>query len=608
MLKGICDIETDSLNPTVIHCIVFEELDNDNVYVFDGPTMKEDFKEFDKKVEVYIGHNFLTYDAPAIRNLLGIDITLDRIVDTLILSRILYTGLRRRHSLESYGEELGFPKIEFTDFSTYTPTMLTYCKNDVKLNKKAYKEKMLPQLNGYSPYCIRLEHQVQDILNRQKRNGFYLDFDKVCDLLESCKKETEDLEKEILEAFPPLLKVTDPAYQIRYTKAGVVNATCSKKLKSHDEVRLNKDGTYTLLDYVPFNLGSPSQIVERMNACGWKPIEFTDAGNPNISENNFDTLPANAPPEAHKIGHWLMIRNRVTTLKNWLAAYSKETGRMHGTCIGVGAITHRMAHYEPQMANIPAIKYDDNKQEIRNLGREMRSCLTVPNFDTHCMVGVDISGIQLRILAHYLEDPKYTEAVCFGKSDNGTDIHSVQRDILKEIYPPVTRDGAKKFIYSMLLGASGKKLGFDMGTTPANGNKAKDKLFERIPAFKRVKKMCAKAAERGYMIGLDGRRTPVKSEHFALSVYLQCGEAVIMKQALVFLHERANRAGLNGDPLDWKQLAVVHDEVQCEVRRDQAEELGKLVVQCIEDAGKFFELRCPVTGGYKIGNNWAETH
>lgn len=601
MRRGIIDIEADSLTPTKVHCIVFEDLDTDEVFVFDGKDMRDEFTKFDKDVGTYIGHNILGYDIPVLNRLLGTNISLDRITDTLIISRLLFTGLRRSHSLEAWGIELGHPKIEFSAYETYTPEMLTYCKGDVTLNRKLYEKVLRPGLQGYSSYCVQLEHKVQAILNKQRENGFYIDFDKVCALEIHLAERLKTLELEILSEFPPARVLVEKNFVVKITKKGTPFASSMTKLAKYPDHVANIDGTYDLYESIPFNLGSPVQIVARMNACGWKPVEFTDAGNPRVSENNFNTLPDDAPPAAHKLGDWLMVRNRLTTIRGWLEVRNSKTEKMHGTCIGIGAITHRMAHYDPQMANIPGIKYDDNKKEIPNYGREMRSCLTVKDLDKYCMVGVDISGIQLRILAHYLEDQKYTDSVCFGDSKLGTDIHSVHMNILREIYPPLTRDGAKKFIYSMLLGASGKKLGHDMGTTPANGSKAKEKLFERIPAFKRVKKMCARAAERGYMIGIDGRRTPVKSEHFALSVYLQCGEAVIMKQALVYLHERSSH-------IDFKQLAVVHDEVQCEVRRDQAEALGKLIVQCIEDAGKFFELRCPVTGGYKIGNNWAETH
>jgi DNA polymerase I-like protein with 3'-5' exonuclease and polymerase domains len=74
-----------------------------------------------------------------------------------------------------------------------------------------------------------------------------------------------------------------------------------------------------------------------------------------------------------------------------------------------------------------------------------------------------------------------------------------------------------------------------------------------------------------------------------------------MKQALVYIHERAKH-------LDWKQMAVVHDEIQARVKAEQAEELGQIMVSAIVDAGKLFQLRCPLSGSYKVGRNWADTH
>jgi DNA polymerase-1 len=213
------------------------------------------------------------------------------------------------------------------------------------------------------------------------------------------------------------------------------------------------------------------------------------------------------------------------------------------------------------------------------------------------MVGADLSGIQLRVLAHYINDPQYTELVC--SKDKGNDIHTFNRDIISTVHG-TDRDGAKTFIYAMLLGAQGPKLGSIIGGTDTEGYRAKDALFNRIPGFKRVQKMCAAAARRGYMIGLDGRRVPIRSQHTALACYLQNGESVIMKQALRFMRERIH--------FPWHLLAVVHDEAQSETLKEHAKELGEIKVKCFEDSGKFFDLRCPVTGEFKIGSTWKDCH
>ena len=593
-MEVCCDIETDSLSPTVIWCIGAKDLATGKVYVWrTEEEIRNGFTFFARDVTKWIGHNFLSFDAPALRRLVGVVIPEHTISDTLILSRLRFTGLRHKHSLESWGETLGYPKGEFTDFAGgVSPEMVAYMMRDVELTEKLYHY-LTEELKGFHPYCTQLEHKVQAILNQQKIDGFYLNAPKAWGIHAELTEKINTLEKEIQDDFPPITKLKE-VYNPRRTKDGSLYTSSERKLEKFSTRRLVANGSYELYETVPFNLGSSQQIVERMNELGWEPVEFTDKGTPKVSEANFATLPKDAPLSAHKIGEWLMLRNRKTVLENWFNAYNPETRRLHGTCIGIGAITHRMAHRNPQMGNIPAVRSP--------YGEALRSCLGVEDPDNYAILGVDLSSIQLCILAHYLDDEGYTNAVAFGDKKKGTDAHTFNRDILRQVTPNTDRDMAKTFIYAMLLGGGGEKLGSILGVNADKGYKAKKLLSDGIPKFGSVQRMCETAAKRGYMIGLDGRHTPVKSKHFALSVYLQCGEAIIMKQTLCFLHDGRFKH------LDWKQLAVVHDEVQLEVRREQAEELARGILSCIVEAGKLFQLRCPLAGEYQIGQTWADSH
>ena len=140
-----------------------------------------------------------------------------------------------------------------------------------------------------------------------------------------------------------------------------------------------------------------------------------------------------------------------------------------------------------------------------------------------------------------------------------------------------------------------------MGGTAQVGRAMKARFLDKIPALSKLKNRARVAANQGYLKGFDGRLLPIKEEHYALSAYLQGGESIIMKKALVMLTDRAKA-------IDYKLVAFVHDEWQFEVHPNQAEELGQLAVQCIIDAGVYFNLRCPLDGEYKVGSNWAETH
>jgi DNA polymerase-1 len=587
----VCDLESNGLDDaTRIWCAVCIDIETEKEYVF-RPDDMGDFEEFARNITHWCGHNFLSFDRTKLEQFTSIRIPVLSVEDTLILSRLCFIGTRNKHSLESWGEQLGYPKVAHEDWTQFSEEMLHRCIMDARLTLKL--RKLLHKcLVNYSSKCVELEHQTQHILNQQKRNGFPLDIEKVHAIHKECKDKADAIEAEIHTAFPPQL-VLKEVYTPRVNADGSISKQSTNKIANVDSHRYLADGTVELYEEEVFNLGSPKQIIERLNDAGWKPRVKTKTGLPKLCEENLLTLSPTAPPAAHKLIEWWVLRNRCTVLEGWNDAYNPTTQSIHGTTIGIGAITHRMSHYNPQMANIPSIRSE--------YGEALRSCLYAGSDDKYTQLGTDISGIQLCILAHYLNDPSYTEAIANGKSKDGTDIHSINMRILQEIVPSVNRDAAKKFIYSMLLGAGGAKLGLDMGATTKQGNAAKEKLFECIPAFKSVQKMCEISANRGYMLGIDGRRVPVKSEHFALSVYLQCGEAVVMKQALVYIDERAKH-------LDWKQMAVVHDEVQSRCHKDQVEELAQIQIKAIVDAGLLFQLRCPLSGSYKVGRSWKDTH
>ena len=589
-MRALCDIETDGLDDaTRIWCVSIIDIDTDQEFFY-GPDELHLFEEKAKEITYWIGHNFLSFDWEKIERFTSVRVPFENILDTLILSRLLYTGEVAKHSLEAWGTRLGYAKVEHEDWSQYSEEMKQRCVIDTRLNLKLYRL-FLERLPHFSAKCVDLEHQTQHILNQQRKNGFHLDVDKAYGILHEVSAKAAAIQREIHEHFPPR-RVLKEVYSPRINKDGSVSKQSTNKLEGRDTTVL-PDGTVEIYETEVFNLGSNKQIMQRMAEAGWKPIIKTKAGTPKLCEENLATLPPAAPAAIHKLIEWWMLTNRVSVIEGWLNAYNPITKCIHGTTIGLGAITHRMAHYDPQMANIPAIRND--------YGVALRSCLGIGPDLNYNQLGTDISGIQLCILAHYLDDAAYTEAIANGKSSKGTDVHSVNMRILQEIAPHCTRDNAKTFIYAMLLGAGGFKLGSILGMDAKAGHSMKERLFKRIPAFKRVQKMCEMAAARGYMVGIDGRRVPVKSEHYALSVYLQCGEAIIMKQALVYMHERAKH-------LDWKQMAVVHDEIQSRVHKDHANELAAIQIQSIVDAGKLFRLRCPLAGEYKLGRNWAECH
>ena len=142
-----------------------------------------------------------------------------------------------------------------------------------------------------------------------------------------------------------------------------------------------------------------------------------------------------------------------------------------------------------------------------------------------------------------------------------------------------------------------------VGGTARDGKRLKEKFLSNTPSLRALRERVSVASGRGYLHGLDRRRVSVRSEHAALNTLLQSAGAIVMKKALCLLDEYAKLWNI-----DYKFVGNIHDEIQTEVREDQAVEFGRLAVSCIEAAGTHFNLNCPLAGEYKIGDNWSETH
>jgi len=291
---------------------------------------------------------------------------------------------------------------------------------------------------------------------------------------------------------------------------------------------------------------------------------------------------------AELIKEYLMLQKRVAQVESWMDAVGKD-GRVHGRVITNGAVTGRMTHSSPNMAQIP--------NSGSPYGKECRQCWTVE--DGNVLVGCDASGLELRMLAHYMKDENYVKTVTEGSSKDGTDVHTInQRAAGLE-----TRDQAKTFIYAFLYGAGPEKIGSIVGGSRVQGQRLIDRFLKGTPALQRLRDLVQRYAEKGYVPGLDGRKIWVRSEHAALNSLLQGAGAIVMKKALVIFNDKITR-----NKWDVKFVANVHDEFQFECSDTIAEEAGQAARQSIVEAGLSYNLRCPLDGEYKIGRNWRETH
>lgn len=656
----VVDVETDALfGYTKIHCIVAADLKG-NEYVFEEPT-KNPYarKRFYALVRdrPVAGNNFLSFDLRALRDLLGADLPIQEsdILDTLVLSRLLNYNKAGGHSLENWGNQLGFKKegADIKDWSTYTPLMLERCKSDVQIGVRMV-EKLRKYLEDPSwDAAITTEHAVvYRICNVMSKNGLPFDLEGAHKLTTLLRGSLDPIEAAIQTDFPPRL-VVDRVVAPRLTQKGTLNAQDFRWARTNSflyDPELGRvvltgpsDDTdpdlsefsgdpFELCHLEPFNPGSPLQVVERLNEAGWKPTEKTkghleaikDArrnrkSDPEtkqrlekykrigwkVSEENLKTLPDDAPESAKKLAQRLVLSSRLSDLEEWIALTSPD-GRIHGNYNGIGAWTHRLSHNKPNTANIPVAQRSPKDTQfqtfVNDINDSMRALFIAPL--GKCLIGTDADGIQMRIFAHLVGDERLIKALVEGDKANGTDIHSVHKNALGAVCK--SRDAAKTFIYAFLLGAGVAKVGEILECSTSAAKAAVDAFLEFYPGLQRLKqKTIPEDAARGYFIGLDGRKVACDSEHLMLAGYLQNGEKVIMARWILKWMDRLESEGILYEILNW-----VHDEAQT-LQDDDPElvrRIQEIQLQAMVDVGIDLNLSLPLLATSAYGHSWKETH
>ena len=570
-MQCIWDVETNGLKPTKIWCLC--AIKGDKMYTLENPT-KEMVQELFTDVTVHIGHNLIGYDIPVLQRILGVGVS-GEIADTLIMSRLYNPQLEGGHSLSAWGQRLNFPKGDYYDWTQLTAEMVAYCQQDVRVTERLYR-KLKQDLIPFGDQCVALEHSVQRGVTTQVDNGWLLDERKASNLVATLKEKQYELEETVQEKFKPLPTFVKEIVP-RYKKDGSLSPVGLKFLGDDWAII---GGTFSRVDWPLFNLGSRQQIGRYLRRFGWKPKKFTETGQAIVDEKVLSGV--TDIPEAQLIAEYLTVQKRSAQVQSWLNAVESD-GRVHGQVNSIGAVTGRMTHSKPNMAQVPA--------SSASYGSECRACWIVP--EGHKLVGVDASGLELRMLAHYVNDDAFTKEILDG------DIHSANQ--VAAGLP--TRPQAKTFIYAFLYGAGDAKIGSIIGGNARAGQKLKKQFLDNTPKLSEVREKVAVASKRGYLRGIDGRHLWVRAEHAALNTLLQSAGAIVMKKALEIFLDYAPQWNLT-----FKLLGSIHDEYQIEALEKDAKKVGYLMVESIKAAGIALDLACPLDGEYKIGNNWSETH
>jgi DNA polymerase-1 len=638
--RYIFDCETNGFLDQLdrVHCLVLKDIDmglrwsfaptgclGDNGGIEGGLAMLMD-------ADLIIGHNIIGFDIPALQKVYPwFTVERSKVYDTMVAAK-LYEGnvkeqdlhprnkgkypkqLFGQQSLEAWGYRLGDYKGDYKGpWDVWSQEMQTYCEQDVEVTFKLFMHLKRP-FDGTSftqvcwPIAERLEHDAQWLCSQIERNGIPFDVDGAAKLYGELVAQRERMSAELKTLFPPWT-----VFQ------GEVTSKANNRKTGH-----TIGAVYSKVLINEFNPQSRDHIANRLKAkYDWEPTEFTDGGKPQVDEQVLGALPY---PEAKPLAELFLVEKRIGQIAEgkeaWLRVQQKG-GWIHHRLNPNGAVTGRATHSKPNISQVPKVGSRWGAECRALFGLHDAPLSRWPGWQDGVLYGVDVAGLELRCLAHYMhryDNGDYGRAVIEGKEENGTDVHSLnsraigldpkgQYDINGKAQKG--RNCAKTFIYAFLYGAGPEKIGKTIGKGLTAGKRTISEFLAKTPALKKLKDKVAEAADRGYLKALDGRHMHIRSKHAALNTLLQGSGALICKKWIVetdyICQDVYNlRHGWDGD---YCFLIWAHDELQIACRTPEiAAHVDRAAKHAIKGVEAFFNIKVPLDVGGKVGKTWRDTH
>ncbi len=417
----------------------------------------------------------------------------------------------------------------------------------------------LPPIPGW----VQMENQVAQILTQQELHGWYFDESEARNLESALRKELEDTTRVLRKQYPYVAGTLFTPKRDNRTQGYVAGA----------ELQRLKELNPTSRDHIAWIL---------QTHCGWTPTLMTSKSEkPIIDETVLKDVGTDIALDFLKI---LELTKALGMISEGVNAWQKlvTKSRIHHHC-SVATSTFRCAHRKPNLAQVPS------DERFRKLFKATPGKV---------MVGADLSGIELRMLAHYLaryDKGRYTEILLTG------DIHAVNAEAIG-----VTRRQVKTITYAFLYGAGNRKLGVSYDKqlnddeAAKKGKEIREAYVAAIPGLKELLEGVHKASKRGYVYGLDHRHILVDSRHKSLNYLIQGSSAIIAKRWMVLAYKHLIESA--------SQLAFVHDELQYECDPCDVGYMKGCLESTAVQAGQYYNMRCPVAAEAKSGVTWADVH
>jgi DNA polymerase-1 len=612
----IIDIEADGFDATRVWILVARNAITKEQHICED---YESIREFFSKTAgcYYVGHNLIAFDIPVLNRLVGTRIPSGVLVDTFLLSSLYSPSLSGGHSLDAWGHRVDVKKPKHEEWDKYSEAMKQRCISDVEINWRTFHAltKRMRTV-GFTETGCEIEHKAWRIIQKQRKNGFYINLPQAHELYATLREKERELKEKIHERFPPSLEVL-ATYKKARKASGEPTKDFERHLEQYEKLEFNPDGSYRAFGYVHFSLGSPKQRSEKLQALGWVPREFTKPspsfpnGQPKTTDNG-DLVPSlrefaeeSGIEEVKLIADWIAVNARANMLNNWMGLVDERTSCVHG---GLWlASTLRYRHDKPNTANIPSVRTRDIKDgEGNKIGEEIlrgdegqytyeaRDVWQTRDRNKRRLVGVDAKGIQLRVLAHYLNNPTFTNAIL------SQDPHQANAEAMG--LPG--RRIAKTITYATCMGAGDARIASESGLPLPEAKAAKKVFFNQVPELNDlIRKLKRDVKQTGRIVLCDGTPILVPLDYMVIPYLLQGDESRIMRKAMILVDEEVRKGGL-----DVLKCGDIHDEWQSDVFQGHVDQFIEICKRCFERAGRSFNYNLPIECDAKVGLTWAETH
>lgn len=619
----VFDIEADGLLDTItkIHCVSYKVVGEPQINtIYDYDEMRELFRSH----KVFIGHNIVMYDVPALEKILGIKVE-GKLIDTLALSWYLHHD-RVRHGLESYGEDYGRPKPVIEDWSNLTPEEYGHrCSEDVWINNRLWQDlrKKLLLIYDTKEDADRLIDYLtfkMDCLREQERSGWLLDVEKV-------KKHIEELELEQherlveLKLFMPMKKITaarkKPAKPFK--KDGTYSTTGAKwfaLLKEHNLPKDYEGEVEVELGEELANPNSPDQVKTWLYSLGWEPETFSFTKDADGNERSIPQVRkevdgekvlcdsvlrlADREPSIKVLEGLSVIQHRLGIFKGFLASHKDGwlVAQAHGL-----TNTLRLRHKNP-LVNLPKVG--------KPWGEEIRGCLIAP--EGYVLCGSDMVSLEDTTKRHFMwdYDPDYVTEMAKPGFDPHLDLAKHAGAVTQdEIDAYVNKDPDAKNLkplrtnyktanYACIYGVGAPKLARSTGLSRNEAQKLIDAYWAR--------NWSVKAAVEALTIKKIGAEmwllNPVSKFYHSLRYE---------KDAFSTLNQGTGVYCFDSWIMEWrkkrKQLtAQFHDEIVACLPEGKEKAYEKILRDAIEIVNKTLKLNIKLDIDVKFGKTYSEIH